>query len=419
MTQEYKMFNDIFFERARRYVKNEITQEEVDLYTLGKIRKIYGSFEELLFDNLEYYSRIIRTILWLYENTLVSNGKIITKVEKINYKIPMTATKFYYICFCQATSTRDEIIYGFPQISSARGNTFAELWNDLLKVGSFVFNATFSLEHCETKSYQVALEHDVTDNEYLSKVVVNSKFVYIDRMILGLDIQNVLQINENIIYNFNILSRQQTSDTILDSRPNGLSYIGGGFSEEIKFLENSISREQIGDIEESLKFDIYLSKKMPDIYKNVLNIREHRQKLDNLKIICISMIQNYRRSFKAVRLCADNESYAFCVIKKFWNNFRIIECFVKKSSLVWKRSRTFGKIYKVANYLLDNGYFIYTIGQLEDCIKVARLDDPELILDHFTDYINRTFVDSSYRLELMEKETQKIISYMQQTDTYE
>ena len=71
MIQEYKMFNDPYFERARRYVKNEITQEEVDLYSLGKIRKIYGSFEELLFDNLEYYSRIIRTVLWLYENTLV------------------------------------------------------------------------------------------------------------------------------------------------------------------------------------------------------------------------------------------------------------------------------------------------------------------------------------------------------------
>lgn len=417
MMQEYKMFNDIFFERARKYVKNEITQEEVDLHSLGKIRKIYGSFEELLFDNLEYYSRIIRTILWLYENTLVSNGKIITKTEKTCYKIPMTATKFYYIIMIQADFKRDEILYGYPQISYAKGNNFQELWPELLKIGSFVFNVTFSLEHCETKSYQTAFEQDTTDNDYLSKVVVNSKFIYIDRLILSNDIFKVMKINESLIYNWELIYKFQDENVIIDSRPNGISYVGGAFSEEVKFLPNSISREQIGDINELLKFDIFLSKKMPDIYNNVKSMNEYKDSLDNLKLICISMIQNYRKSFKALRLTPDGESYSFIVIKKFWNNFRIIECFFNKSHLVWRRSLVFGKIYKVANYLLSNGYFIYTIGQLEDCIRVAKLDDPEMILDHFTEYINRTFVDSSYRLELMEKETEKIVNYMKQIST--
>lgn len=414
MIQEYKMFNDPYFERARRYVKNEITQEEVDLYSLGKIRKIYGSFEELLFDNLEYYSRIIRTVLWLYENTLVHNGKIITKVEKTCYKIPMTATKFYYITMIQADFKRDEILYGYPQISYAKGQTFQDFWPELLKVGSFVFNLTFSLEHCETKSYQVAFEQDATDNDYLSKVVVNSKFIYIDRLILSHDISNVLKISENIIRNWDLVYKFQEDDTVIDSRPNGISYIGATFSEEVRFLESSISREQIGDVRESLKFDMFLSKKMPDIYDNVQEMKAYRESLDNLKLICISMIQNYRKSFKALRLTPDGNSYSFIVIKKFWNNFRLIECFFNHSRLVWRRSFVFGKIYKVANYLLNNGYFIYTISNLEDCIRVAKLDDPEMILDHFTEYINRTFVDSSYRLELMEKETEKIVNYMKE-----
>lgn len=419
MTQEYKIFNDIFFERARKYVKNEITQEEVDLYSLGKIRKIYGSFEELLFDNLEYYSRIIRTILWLYENTLVNNGKIITKVEKTCYKIPMTATKFYYIILLQANFTRDEILYGYPQISYAKGQTFQDLWPELLKVGSFVFNVTFSLEHCEqeTKSYQIAFEQDTTSNDYLSKVVVNSKFIYIDRMILSSDIHNIISINESVIYNWNMIYKFQESNVIIDSRPNGISYIGPTFSEEIRFGEDSITREQKGDIRGSLQFDIFLSKKMPNIYENVMNIKELRESLGNLKMICMSMIQNYRRSFKAIRLTPDGESYAFIVIKKFWNNFRVIECFFSGSRLVWRRSFVFGKLYKVANYLLQNGYFIYTIGQLEDVIRIAKLDDPEMILDHFSEYINRTFVDSSSRLEMMEQETQKVVNYMKRIET--
>lgn len=416
MPQEYKIFNDIYFERARKYVKNEILQEEVDLYTLGKIRKIYGSFEELLFDNLEYYSRIIRTILWLYENTLVSNGKIITKTEKTQYKIPMTPTKFYYLIMIQASFTRDEILYGYPQISYAKGSNFQELWPELLKIGSFVFNATFTLEHCKTKSYQIAFEQDTTDNDYLSKVIVNSKFVYIDRMILSNDIGNVIRITENNIYNWNLLFKQQNPNTILDCRPNGISYIGGNYSEEITFSNNSIIREQKGDMNELMKFDMFISKKMPEIYENVMKMNEYKDSLENLKTICISMIQNYRRAFKAIRLTPDGESYSFVIIKKFWNNFRIIECFFKGSSLIKKRQTICGKIYKVANYLLSNGYFIYTIGELEDCIKVAKLDDPELILDHFTEYINRTFVDSTYRLELMEKETERIIEYMKRDE---
>lgn len=407
--QEYKIFNDRFFDRARRYVKNEVTQEEVDLFTTGQIRKIYGSFEELLLDNIEYYSRIIRTILWLYENTLVSNGKIIVKTDKVKYKIPMTATKFFYICMIQPDFNRSEILYGYPQISYANGQTFQELWPELLKIGSFTFNVTYSIEHCNTKSYQTAFENDVTDPDYLSRVVVNSRFVYIDRAILSVDIASVVRMNETMFYNFDSLKEHVMEYTFVDSRPNGISYLGPGYAEELLFTPFGIRRDQTGSLEDTFSFDASLSKHMTYINIRKNQIYEELDNIKNLKLICSSMIQNYRRKFKAVRLHYDGQGYSVITIKKFWNNFRIIELCFRNNSLLYKRQLNIGKLHKVVKYIVENGYFIYTINQIEDSIKIAQLDDPEEILNHFTEYINRTFVDSTLRLELMEQETNKII----------
>ena len=64
-------FKDEWYYRAKNYVHNTITEQEYKLYKAGKIRKLYDSFEYLLLDNLKYYNRIIRTIIWLYENELI------------------------------------------------------------------------------------------------------------------------------------------------------------------------------------------------------------------------------------------------------------------------------------------------------------------------------------------------------------
>lgn len=409
---DYKLFNDIYFERARRYVKNEVLQEEVDLYALGAIRKIYSSFEELLFDNIEYYSRIIRTILYLYENTIVSNGKILSKIDKVKYKIPMTPTKFYYIIFANSESTKDEILYGYPQISNTKGTDFVSMWNDLTKIGSFAFNVAFVYEQFKTRSYMLGLQKDVTDPAYLQKVIVNSSFIYIDRQILAEDIGKVMNINERTYYLYEKFAKFITSRTIVDCRPNGVSYIGPCYSEEVKFGDDFISRSQIGLIESTYDFDIHLAQSMRDIKSRAHELVILSHSLDNLKLICSSMITNYRRRFKAVRINPDGNGYSFVLIKKFWNNFRVIETYVNDKEVLYKRQFNMGKLHKVVNYLLLNGYFVYTIGAIEDCMNVARLDDPDELLNHFTEYINRTFVDSTLRVELMERETQKIVKHL-------
>lgn len=409
---DYKLFNDIYFERARRYVKNEVLQEEVDLYAMGCIRKIYSSFEELLFDNIEYYSRIIRTILYLYENTIVSNGKILSKIDKVKYKIPMTPTKFYYIIFANAESTRDEILYGYPQISHTKGTDFVSMWNDLTKIGSFAFNVAFVYEQFKTRSYMLGLQKDITDPAYLQKVIVNSSFIYIDKQILAEDIGKVMNISERTYYLYEKFAKFITPRTMVDCRPNGLSYIGPCYSEEVKFGDDFISRSQNGQIESTYEFDTYLSMSMKDIKSRAHELVILSHSLENLKLICSSMITNYRRRFKAVRINPDGLGYSFVLIKKFWNNFRVIETYVNDKEVLYKRQFNLGKLHKVVNYLLLNGYFVYTIGPIEDCMNVARLDDPEELLNHFTEYINRTFVDSTLRVELMERETQKIVKHL-------
>lgn len=412
LQDEYKIFNDYFFERARKYVKNEITQEEVDLYTLGKIRKIYGSFEELLLDNIEYYSRIVRTVLWLYENTLVHNGKIITKVDKVKYSIPMTATRFYYICLTQIDFTRDEILYGYPQLGAAcKGNNLVEFFKQLLKIGSFAFNVAFSTEQANTKSYQRAFELDTTNNDYLHRVIVNSKFVYIDKLILSADIKNIVQINELTMCNYNDMKYYETSNDIIDSRPNGISYLGPGYSELIKFNSiNEIIRTQSGSIKATIDFDIHYSRLQEDI--NIVGNQIHNllSNIDNLKIVCSSMITNYRKQFKAVRIHHDERCYSVLRVRKFWNIYKVFETCYINNTILYNKVFIIGKLHKLVNYITNNGYFVFTISSIEDIFQLAKLDDMESILEHYSNYINKTFVDSTARLELIEQETNKVIT---------
>ena len=104
-----QIFNDKWFDMCSKHVINTITEQEYKLYSEGKIRKVYESFEHLLVDNLEYYERIIPSLLILYENTFIIAGKFIDKIPKSSFKISMPPTPISYMCLMPLDATREEI----------------------------------------------------------------------------------------------------------------------------------------------------------------------------------------------------------------------------------------------------------------------------------------------------------------------
>lgn len=409
----YKLFNDYWFDLAKRHVKNEITLTEVDLYNKGLIRKIYGSFEELLFDNIDYYSRIIRTIIWLYDNIIVQDGKVLYRnKDKVRYKRPMTATKFYYICMCQPTFSRTEIIYGYHQIAAKTGNTFYDLWPHLLNVGSFAFNVTYTTDRYSTKSYQLAFEQDVTSPKYLEKVIVNSSYVSVDKYMLSYDIGILSKIHELMISNYQIFKDFSKSGIVVDIRPVGMSYISSTFNEEIQYKLQRLTRTQCGNISDTIDFDVHFSQNAKFVFDKLDKCTNHIRQLGNLKLIAKSMIQNYRKKFKAIRTTIDGNGYAIIQIKKFWNNYRVIESFISNGQLIKKNVFNVGKIWKLVDYIVSNGYFIYTVNEIEKCVHLCSLDNQDAILTYYTEYINQTFLDADIRLQMMEKQTSDIIAFI-------
>lgn len=118
------IFNDKFYIDAQdKYIKDSITKVEIALHKSKKIRKVYKSFEHLLIDNVTYYSRIIRTIYFLFENRGVQDGKSHGYVEnpfrglsRALYKQKITPTQLYYIALLPPDFTFSEFMYAFPDV---------------------------------------------------------------------------------------------------------------------------------------------------------------------------------------------------------------------------------------------------------------------------------------------------------------
>lgn len=408
-------FNDQWYNRAKKYVINTITEEELFLYRDGKITKIYSSFEEMLLDNINSYSRIIRSILWLYENIIVQDGQVITKERKVKYKIPMSCTKFYYMIMCNNDFTRDEIFYGFPQLGKARGKDFKGLFRKLTSIGSFAFNVIYTTEKYNTKSFTKAFSNDITDNDYLYKICnfQYDNLLFIEKHNLNKDISNLVTINENFINLYRILlSGVKSKRSTLNILPNRLEYksINGLYT--CSFSEKDISKSLTSTHKELIDFDNCVNENIKYLHK--FNNKNYSYTLSNLRLLCTFMIDEYKTNFTAIKHHPGTFDYSICTFKKYWNVYECIETkYNKDGNELYKNIIKTGINSNTTQFLFNNGYYIFGESEnINNLYVLSFIDNPSDILNYYDTYINQRFMSSKYKLEILKMNTEKIVNFL-------
>ncbi|AFF28070.1 gp72 [Sphingomonas phage PAU] len=186
------IFNEQFFiEASEKYVTDMVSHTEQELFRTRKIRRIYKSFEHLILDNIQYYSRIIRTIYLLFENRNVQDGRSYGLVEnpfrglsRSLYKQKLTPTQVYYLALLPSDFTYHEFMFTYPDSEHEIEEKRLTKADRAVMFQSLVNHNRFKLLHelarintksDESESYSQILEKDKTPYRFL-KTIMPYKF---------------------------------------------------------------------------------------------------------------------------------------------------------------------------------------------------------------------------------------------------
>ena len=412
------MFKDELFHRAKRYVNPEITQEEAHLYVSGRIRKIYSSLEELLLDNISYYNRIIRSLLVFYENRVYEFGKYVGSLEKTKYTELMTPTRLYYLILVQPDFNRDEILLGHPQLKSTEGQTFRDLLPHLIKIGSFNFIASYTNTKFNTRSYTKGLSLDLTPNDFINKILDIKTVCYVDKKSLTEDFDKVQMIEGNVTSLEKMFYPYIKTKTFLSFTPSSLKISTADYSSSLSYSLNQINRSLTGSFKKAKRIEVLISSKIEDLSDIFKINHELVSDMTTLMSICGSMIQYFGKDFIAYRISSSGV-YSTIVSKRFWNNRRLIETFYDKdNNPIHIQIKTFGKLVKAVDYIVNSGYFVYgdRTNKKLDLISITKTSNYTKLFDVYEKYGTTTLATSTTILALMSMQTEKIVRFMTGVD---
>lgn len=183
------IFNEYYFNEANeKYLNNTILPVEQKIYKRGLLRKVYKSFEHLMLDNIQYYSRIIRTVFVLFENRSINDGKSHGLVEspfkglsRQLYKKKITPTQLYYISLLPPDFSHDEFAIAFPDVNHGIEHKKELTAGDrIIMFKKLTTHNRFKLLHelarlntnsAPTDSYSVILQNDKTPYKFLKTII--------------------------------------------------------------------------------------------------------------------------------------------------------------------------------------------------------------------------------------------------------
>lgn len=387
MANELIYFDDQYYKRAKRFVINTITEEEYRLYKDGKLRKIYDSFEYLLLDNIQYYNRIIRTIILLYDNMIIDHGKVIDFANRGQYKRPMTPTKFYYLIMCNIDFSRDEIIFAYDTLKDYPGNSFKDLYKYLKDITAFNFNLSFTASLQNVKSYTKLLANDTTDEKYLDKITsnINNEAVYITSEDLEKSIEGTLATFENMCEVYELLKLDITdSETVIDVQPTKITVFNKESEMLCEFKDGILVRRSVRNFRGCFEWDAIISKYLSAIYSWVLKSVDYENRLIDL---IEYLVLNNRKRFKAIRQSPDKRIFATLEVKKSWNHYFLYEAIYVNGILV-RKTRTSVKGDYVAKEIYKRGYWVFGYEDFDmlQC-KFGNLSDTTMLQQYYLDFV--------------------------------
>lgn len=403
-------FKDEWYYRAKNYVHNTITEQEYKLYKAGKIRKLYDSFEYLLLDNLKYYNRIIRTIIWLYENELIDHGKSIDKINKNEFKVPMTPTVFYYIILLPIDATRDECLLAFPSIASYSGENFVELFKPISKINAFKFNMAYCKGMYECKTYLQTLERDITNTSFLSKITedIDNESIPLTRAGMSKALEETMLTVERMANIYHKINRHLKKRTqFVNIKPTRISIFDANSEHECKYENGKIVRQSVRNFRGCFEYDAIFSKYLKEIYQWAETSIDNYE--NELIQIMRAFVLKYRRKALAVRVSANQDLVSYIQFRKCWTRYKLIENTYFRGALIKTESYVVSAD-NVGKMLFKQGYFV--IGkkdQQDELLEYAtNLDTDNLIILYmdFVEMLNKSidkllvWMEANLKLEL-------------------
>lgn len=402
------LFNDAWYKRASQYVENTILEEEHLLYRQGKIRDLYESFDHLLLDNLDYYNRILRTVMFMYENKIINNGELLESNTSRNKRwlIKLTPTKLYYLATVNKDSLHHEITLAFPKVLETHKNirtlTFAKVFDELQNYSVFKLNLSISTKYANTNSFQLAFENDITDSTYLSRVIANltDDALCISSKDLNESLQVIPKILEHervLLSNFGDL---YADDIKADIRNFGILFSGQASQYQItyeptEFMGNKSYRFCMLPVGGPNWFNIHeklLPKsRMIHEWSNKMYSTLNNNSFALLESIFSYVAQMSHRNFIAIRYNIDKSLRSIVYLKKKWSIYYLHEECYFRGERFMERTLAKGKLSKIAKALFDNDYF--TFGKKDD---IEFLEFVSRNISHYPEtsaYTLRTYLD--------------------------
>ena len=375
-----------------KHVTNTITEQEYKLYSEGKIRKVYESFEHLLVDNLEYYERIIRSLLILYENTFIIAGKFIDKIPKSSFTIPMTPTHIYYMCLTPLDATREEILVGYPSLEKYEFNDLSGCFKQLCRINAFKINIQYCKDKFGAKSYADGLGLDVTNTGYIESVLgeLGKDIAIIDKKQLAIALEHSMQTySETIQMSQNIMAAIP-KDSLCNVKPNKIQLYSKVAEFECKYENGTVIRRALRNFRECFEFDKAIASNLKSVYRF---FTECLGDYDNELVKFMNMfVEKNRRKAVAIRISPSQNLISVMNFRRCWANYRLIEntyiISENDKNVLVKTESYIAKPQQIGNRLFKEGYFVVGLAEnLESLTNTAMNLDFDSLISQYLEFV--------------------------------
>lgn len=386
-----QIFNDKWFDLCSKHVTNTITEQEYKLYSEGKIRKVYESFEHLLVDNLEYYERIIRSLLILYENTFVIAGKFIDKIPKSSFTIPMTPTHIYYMCLMPLDATRDEILVGYPSLEKYEFTDLTGCFKQLCRINAFKINLQYCKDKFGAKSYADGISQDITNTGYIESVLgdLSKDIAIIDKKQLALSLEHSIQTYSETVQMSENIMKAIPKGSLCNVKPNKIQLFSKLAEFECKYENGTVIRRALRNFRECFEFDQAIASNLKSVYRF---FSECLGDYDNELVKFMNMfVEKNKKRAVAIRISPSQNLISIMNFRRCWANYRLIEnTYIndKTKKVLVKTESYIAKPQQIGNRLFKEGYFVVgLVDNLEGLIDAAINLDFDSLISQYLEFV--------------------------------
>lgn len=375
-----------------KHVINTITEQEYKLYSEGKIRKVYESFEHLLVDNLEYYERIIRSLLILYENTFIIAGKFIDKIPKSSFKISMTPTHIYYMCLMPLDATREEILIGYPSLEKYEFADLSGCFKQLCRINAFKINLQYCKDKYGAKSYADGIISDITNTGYIESVLgeLSKDITIIDKNQLAISLEHSIQTYSETVQMSENIAKMLPNGSLCNVKPNKIQLFSKLAEFECKYENGTVIRRALRNFKECFEFDQAIASNLKSVYHF---FTECLGNYDNELVRFMNMfVEKNKKKAVAIRISPSQNLISVMNFRRCWANYRLIEntYIINENgdytkNILVKSESYIAKPQQIGNRLFKEGYFVIgLVENLESLINISmNLDFDSLISAYF------------------------------------